>query len=155
MPCLLAARFMNALVCFILIWPGFAQEANAPAAPIRFRAVDVFVDSQAKALATYQVEVSVVSGEARLVGIEGGGHPAFQQPPFYDPKAIQQERVILAAFNTAGADKLPSGKTRVATLHFQTKGNRPPQYTVKLEAAATVDGGRMAVSVSLVERDGP
>ena len=131
-----------------------AQE-NAPSPqPIRFRAVDVFVDSSEKPLAAYQLEVTATDGEAKIAGIEGGEHPAFKQPPFYDPKAIQQERVILAAFNTAAADKLPTGKTRVATLHFQTKGEQPPHYTVKIETGATINGEKINVTASVTERSG-
>jgi hypothetical protein len=131
-----------------------AQDNVPSPQPVRFRALDVFVDSGDKPLAAYQLEVSAADGDTKVAGIEGGEHPAFKQPPFYDPKAIQQERVILAAFNTAAADQLPTGKTRVATLHFQTRGDQPPQYTLKLATAASVDGQQINVSASAIERNG-
>jgi len=119
---------------------------------VRFQAVDIFVDSKEVPLAAYQLAFSVKSGDARVVGVEGGEHPAFKDAPFYDPKAIQQERVIVAAFNTAASDKLPSGKTRVATIHLQILSEPPPQYALTLQAAATVDGGKIAAEVTFEER---
>ena len=71
---------------------------------------------------------------------------------FYDPKAIQHERVIIAAFNTDSGDKLPKGKTRVATIHLQITGERKPDYFVKLETAATLEGRRIAVETTYAER---
>ena len=56
------------------------------------------------ALAAYQIEFSVTNILTKIVGIEGGQHPAFREPPFYDPKAMQQERVIIAAFSTDNAE---------------------------------------------------
>ena len=84
--------------------------------------------------------------------MEGGEHPAFKDAPFYDPKAIQHERVIIAAFNTTSGDKLPKGKTRVATIHLQIAGERNPDYFVKLETAATLEGRKMVVEIRHEER---
>ena len=50
-----------------------------------FRVVDIFVDAKGKSLAAYQLEWKVASHNAKIVGIEGGDHPAFKQPPNYDP----------------------------------------------------------------------
>jgi len=119
---------------------------------VRFRAVDIFIDSKETPLAAYQLEFLVKSGDAKVVGVEGGEHPAFRDAPYYDPKAIQHERVIIAAFNTTSADKLPKGKTRVATIHLQVAGERNPDYAVKLEAAATLEGGKIVVETTYEER---
>jgi hypothetical protein len=119
---------------------------------VRFHTVDVFVDSGALPLAAYQLTFSATSGDAKIVGIEGGGHPAFKEPPYYDPKAIQRELVILAAFNTATADQLPTGKTRIATIHLQVSGSREPRYAVKPTAAAGSDGRKISVECSATER---
>jgi len=59
--------------------------------------------------------------EREIVGIEGGEHPAFREPPMYDPKAMQHERVIIAAFNTAPSDELPR-ENASATIHLEAKG---------------------------------
>ena len=84
--------------------------------------------------------------------MEGGEHPAFNDAPFYDLKAIQHERVIIAAFNTTSGDKLPKGKTRVTTIHLQTTGERNPSYAVKLRTAATLEERKIVVETTLEER---
>jgi hypothetical protein len=71
--------------------------------------VDVFVDPAGKPLAAYQLELRTTEADAQLVGIEGGEHKAFAHHPYYDPKALLEDRVVLAALD-AGKD-LPSGKT--------------------------------------------
>lgn len=134
------------LICTVLAQPGATNQ------PVRFRAVDIFIDSRETPLAAYQIEFSIKSGNARVVGIEGGEHPAFKEAPFYDPKAIQQERVIIAAFNTASADKLPKGKTRVATVHLQLSGEGASEYIVELETAATVEGRKISAEATFEER---
>lgn len=119
---------------------------------VRFQAVDVFVDSKEVPLAAYQLEFSVKNSDAKVVGVEGGEHPAFKDAPFYDLKAIQQERVIIAAFNTATADQLPKAKTRVATIHLQILGEPQPQYVLTLQAAATAEGRKIPAEVTFEER---
>ena len=54
---------------------------------VRFGSVDVFIDSGPAALAAYQFELDVTAGNVTLVGVEGGEHRAFQQAPYYDPRA--------------------------------------------------------------------
>ncbi|MEW6306002.1 MAG: hypothetical protein AB1705_21205, partial [Verrucomicrobiota bacterium] len=106
-------------------------------------------------LAAYQLEVVVERGQAKIAGIEGGESGAFKQPPYYDPKAMQQERVILAAFNTAGAEQLPTGRTRVATIHVQISGSEPPEFAVKLTTAGTINGKKVSATASWQERRAP
>ncbi len=133
----------------LMVLSAFTQE---PAAAPRFQAVDVFVDSKAQPLAAYQIEITAPKESVKIVGIEGGEHAAFREPPFYDPKAIQHERVILAAFSTSAAGKLPSGRTRVATIHVQIAGKERPQFVVKLQTSATVDGKKIATDAAVEER---
>ena len=142
--CLIVAAF------FGLAAGLFAQETATEEGRVRFCAVDIYVDSKASPLAAYQLEFTVTNGVAKIVGIEGGEHVAFHEPPFYDPKAMQHERVILAAFNTG--DQLPSGKTRVATIHLQVTNSLPLQCELKLQAAGNSAGARIAAEVSFEER---
>ena len=128
----------------------FAQEVQPSNTP-RFRAVDVFVGSKDKPLAAYQLEFTASAG-AKIVGIEGGEHAAFKEAPFYDAKAMQHERVIIGAFSTAKADKLPTGKTRVATIHLQTTGDQPLRFEVQIKTAATVDGRKISAQASAQEK---
>ena len=144
-------------------WPGLllilalavslgGQPGGLPEGSVQFRAVDVFLDSHDQSLAAYQLEFSARSGTVKIVGVEGGEHAAFKEAPFYDPLAMQQERVILAAYNTAAAAKLPSGRTRVATIHLQVNGSETPQFTVKLDTAGSVEGNRIPAEAGFVER---
>jgi hypothetical protein len=143
------------LLTLFSICPAAGLLAQQPAIEegrIRFGAVDIYVDSKSTPLAAYQLEFAATNGVAKIVGIEGGEHPGFRQPPFYDPKAIQHERVIIASFNTAAAADLPAGKTRVATIHYQTTDNQPPQFELKLQTAGNAQGNRISVRASFEER---
>jgi hypothetical protein len=138
----------------LISWPAAlcAQQSAREEGPSRFSAVDIYVDSKSAPLAAYQIEFAATNGVAKIVGIEGGESTAFHEPPFYDAKAIQHERVIIAAFSTAGADKLPSGKTRIATIHLQIVGEQAPQFELKLQVAANPDGNRISADASFEER---
>src|SRR4029079_17236793 len=93
--------------------------AAAPATDesVRFTTVDIRIDPAGKPLAAYQVEFIADASRVKLVGIEGGDHPAFTQPPYHDPPALSRNRVIVAAFN-AGKD-LPTAPFRAARLHLE------------------------------------
>ena len=116
---------------------------------VRFEAIDVFVDSKAAPLAAYQLEVASVTPGVEIVGIEGGQHPAFAEPPYYDSKAMNNNRVILAAFNTG--DNLPSGRTRVARIHVQLQGPGMKEYRTSLTASATASGEEIPASISVAK----
>jgi hypothetical protein len=87
------------------------------------------------------------------LGIEGGAHRAFQEPPYYDPVAIQHERVILAAFNTAEPSRLPSGRTRVATIHLRAPAGLTPTFVVRLETAADAGGKPISCETTFESRN--
>ena len=128
---------------------AFAQDPENPGEKISFRAVDVFVDSKDQHLAAYQVVVAFFGPDTKISGIEGGDPPAFRKPPLYDPKAIQKERVIIAAYNTGIEEELPKGKVRVATIHLHITGSKTPELTFKLVAAGTVDGVKITPTVAV------
>jgi len=123
-----------------------------PSADVHFRAIDVYVDSGSVPLAAYQLEFSVTNVPTQIVGIEGGSAKVFREPPFYDPKAMQQERVIIAAFSTESPEHLPLGKTRVATVHIESIGETRPSFELKLQAAADPAGKRTSATVSCGEK---
>ncbi len=129
-----------------------AQQTAAELGRSRFCAVDIFVDSGSTPLAAYQLRFAVTNLMAKIVGIEGGEHPAFRRPPFYDPKAIQNEVAIVASFNTAPAAELPKGKTRVATIHLRTTGTLRPQFDLKLQTAADTHGNKIDCVASFEPR---
>jgi hypothetical protein len=116
---------------------------------VRFATVDLLIDPHGSDLAAYQLEFLADPARVTLVGIEGGQHPAFKVPPYYDPKALAGNRVILAALN-AGND-LPQSKTRVATLHLQIKGDAKPSISAKLVVAANSSEKTIDADVSVSE----
>lgn len=140
---------------------GFTSTSTRPAGPaattqstqpaIRFTFVDVFVDSADAPLGAYQVELKAAHGDVRIVGIEGGEHPAFKEPPYYDPAALNGGRVILGAFSTARG--LPVGHTRVARVHVMITGAEPPEYAIKLAVAADADGRTIRAAASVRQGD--
>ncbi len=141
---MITSRLVMLLIYIVL--SGQTSEPSSHEA-VRFASVEVFVDPKGQPLAAYQVEFVADPQRVTLVGIEGGEHPAFKVPPYYDPKALTQNRVILAAFNT-GAE-LPNTRTRVATLHLQIMGSADPEYSVKIEVAGNPQGNPIPADVSL------
>ena len=131
------------VVILMLLIASFsvAQEQSATTtrtpttSDVRFQTVDVTVDPRGKPLAAYQIEFVADAARVKLVGVEGGSHAAFREPPYYDPAALSQHRVILAAFSTS-AD-LPKTATRVARLHVQVSGAGEPQWSAKLIVASS------------------
>ncbi len=126
-----------------------ARQEVAAQRAVRFASVDVMIDTKDLPLAVYQLEFSATKEIVKIVGIEGSSHEAFREAPHYDPQAIQRERVILAAFNTAAADKLPRGKVRIATIHLQITGDVEPVYQVNASVIATVDGKPIDAAVTV------
>jgi hypothetical protein len=100
--------------------------------------VEIYVDPEGTELAAYQCELRSPIVPVRLVGIEGGAHPAFHEPPFYDPEARIEERIVLAAYCTQGA--LPRMKTLLARVHVEYTGAVEPQVTIEVQVAATRGG---------------
>ncbi|MEP3482419.1 MAG: hypothetical protein ABJZ55_24470 [Fuerstiella sp.] len=127
-------------------------EIEAPldaTAGIRFEAVDVFIDSGDRALAAWQLELQSTVNSIEIVGIEGGQHAAFSEPAYYDPKAMNGNRVVLAAFSTA--KDLPRGKTRVARIHVQCEGRNVMEYRTSLIVAADSAGKEIQAQMTLTK----
>ncbi len=147
---------MKKLRLIIAIFLAASGLAQTPAPnPVRFKAVDIFVDSGGKTLAAYQLEFKARNSGVRIVGVEGGEHPAFRDAPYYDLKAIQHERVIIAAFSTEAADKLPKGRTRVATIHVQSVAGDNAGYELKLTVSADESGKKFEAKATCEERKQP
>ncbi|MEE8153811.1 MAG: hypothetical protein V3T53_02500 [Phycisphaerales bacterium] len=120
---------------------------------VRFDAIDVYVQTGDEPLAAYQLDLLAAKGDVTIVGIEGGEPVVFTAPPYYDPVAIQNDRVIIAYFSTAAADALPRGKVRIATIHVQIVGDVQPEYDAKITVAATIDG--KPIGAELILETGP
>ncbi len=136
------------LLTALLTTAAFAQRGDDAPPGVRFEYIDVYIDSGDAPLAAYQFELTDAAGSIKIVGIEGGEHEAFATPPYYDPKALKNNRVIIAALSTA--DALPTGKTRVATVHVQVEVDVIPEIAINLEAAGDVQGKELDAEVTFV-----
>lgn len=128
---------------------GRQPDAEYPTEPpkVRFAPVHIYADSGERGLAAFQFELRAVAGEVEIVGVEGGEHAVFEQPGYYDPAALANDRIIIAAFNTGG--DLPTGRTRIATIHLQITGDVEPKYEVELTVAADADGQEIPAEITI------
>src|SRR5690606_29543163 len=98
--------------------------------------------------------VEVIADGAKLVGVEGGEHAAFKAPPYYDPRALQHHRVILAAFSTSAALPAAEGSPlRIARLHWMIEESTTPRFKLQAIVTADADGMTIEAAVSLREGD--
>lgn len=146
-----AGAAIRALLVMILLAPGLGARRveDRPQPRPRFMWIDVYVDAKDQPLAAYQFELAAKGDRLKIVGIEGGEHAAFVEPPHYDPAAMQNDRIIVAAFNTG--DDVPQGRSRVARLHVQVTGEGGPDYAVWLRAAAAPDGKRIPATITTMQ----
>ena len=128
------------ITTILLALPLFAQdpaaesEAAAGKNSVCFSSLYITLDPQGHDLAAYQLELQTTRGQVKIVGLEGSNHPAYLQPPYYDARALMQDRIIIAAFSTD--TELPSSACCVTTLHLQILGTTPPEFNIKLIVAA-------------------
>jgi hypothetical protein len=145
---MLIAPALVAAVVLAQTREGTADTSTA----VRFGHVDVYIDAGDGALAAYQCDIAATAGDVTLVGIEGGDHAAFKEPPYYDPKALGRKHVILGAFST-GSD-VPRGRTRVARLMVQITGATKPVYEAKIQVAASPDGKPTPATIFVSDPEG-
>lgn len=155
-----------AVACLIvtLLAPRTGKGSRPAEPSVRFAPVHIYLDSGDTPLAAYQFElvcsVPVRTSQegnppkadhykpaVKIVGVEGGDHPAFNNAPYYDPAALANNRIIIAAFTTS-AD-LPEGRTRIATIHLQVPGDAEPEYELKLAVAADANGREFPAELTL------
>jgi len=145
------------LTSIFLIVPVLArqseQDIQTAQPKVRFAPLHIYLDSSNKLLAAYQFELKAAAGKpapakagVKIVGVEGGEHKAFKEAPYYDPAALANDRIIIAAFNT-GRD-LPKGRTRIATIHLQIIGHAEPDYELKLTVAADADAKEIPAKIT-------
>jgi len=142
---------IRSLVLFGLLIAGLAQ---AEQEAIRFATVDVYLQSDAP-VAAWQFECSDRRGLMQVVGVERGESPAYQRAPYYDREAVRlgkAERIIVADYSLASATELPSGRTRIATLHLMLSGEDAPDLNAMLIIASDSAGQAIEASIDLVLR---
>ncbi len=113
---------------------------------VRFAPLHIYLDSGNQPLAAFQFELKAAAGQIKIVGVEGGQHKAFKEAPYYDPAALANDRIIIAAFNTGR--ELPKGRTRIVTIHLQIIGDAEPDYELKLTVAADADAKEIPAKIS-------
>jgi hypothetical protein len=138
------------LMSISIIVPVLAQQSEQDITTVqprvRFAPLHIFLDSGSRSLAAFQFELKAVAGQIKIVGVEGGQHAAFKEAPYYDPAALANDRIIIAAFNTGR--ELPKGRTRIATIHLQIIGDAEPDYELKLTVAADADAKEIPAKIT-------
>ena len=136
---------MRTVVGIVLL----ALASLSAAAEPRFVALDVVLDA-AEPVAAWQFELSDRNQTMTVVGVENGDSPAFDDAPYYDRDAVADgsaDRIIVADFSL-DADRLPSGRIRIATIHVMLEGGKP-DFALTLINATTRDGRRIDATVAL------
>jgi hypothetical protein len=113
---------------------------------LRFVAVEIYAETNGRALAAWQIEVDCDPAKAKIVGVEGSG----EKPPYYDPAALQGGRIILASFTTEPHP--PAGRVLIARVHLQETSRT--DYSVKLMAAASPGGERFEPKFEVIRAGG-
>jgi hypothetical protein len=138
------------LMSISVIVPVLAQQSEQDITTVKpkvlFAPLHIYLDSGNKSLAAYQFELKAAAGQIKIVGVEGGQHKAFKDAPYYDPAALANDRIIIAAFNTGS--ELPTGRTRIATIHLQIIGEAEPDYEIKLTVAADADAKEIPAEIT-------
>jgi len=127
------------------------QESSAVEPKVRFAPLHIYLDTGNRPLAAFQFELKAAAGQIKIVGVEGGQHKAFKEAPYYDPAALANDRIIIAAFNTS--HDLPKGRTRIATIHLQITGDVEPEYELNLTVAADADGKELPAKIGFERGD--
>ena len=136
------ARVWLALLALTCASAGVAQPDEAISS--RFVPVGVYLESP-EPVAAWQFELADGAGVTKVVGIEGGGHPAYPRTPYYDRDA---DRVVVADYSLAEEDALPRVRVRLATLHLMLEGD--PDFALRLVTATTAAGRRIDASVTFI-----
>jgi len=140
-----------ASLAIALLYAEVGQAGRVIGPKVRFAPLHIYLDSGNRPLAAYQFELKATAGQIKIVGVESGQHKAFKEAPYYDPAALANDRIIIAAFNTGR--ELPKGRTRIATIHLQITGDIEPEYGLNLTVAADADGKEIPANIDLKRGD--
>ena len=150
----MTVRRSKLLLCLVL-W-ACAGLSHADETRVRFAALDIFLES-AEPVAAWQFELSEAGGRMRVVGVENGDSPAFAKAPYFDRKAVgddRADRIIVADFTLRPEAELPVGKVRIATVHVRLTGDSGPEYVLRLVAAGNPRGEPVPASIHLNTQSG-
>lgn len=144
------------LIAPLLVAVGLVAAAPVAAQQVRFATIDVYLDTAAP-LAAWQFELTEANGLMTVVGIENGQSRAFGDAPYYDLDAVNRggaDRIVVADFSLADESSLPSGTTRIATVHVELRGSVEPDYRLRLIAAGDAAGRAIEAAISLKAENG-
>lgn len=122
---------------------------------IRFAAIDVYLHTS-EPVAAWQFELSDRQGTMKIVGVENGESAAYLRAPYYDREAVrlgEADRIVIADYSLAEIENLPTGRTRIATVHLLL-GADDAGLEADLITATTHDGQVIDASISLDVRTG-
>lgn len=114
-----------------------------------FSTVAVILDTERTALGAYEIDLQFDDERVLLVGVEAGTD--FTVPPVYDPKALQGDRIVLAAMDLHA--QTARDRVHVATLHVEhprTLELRPRALRI---VAADADGRRIHATLTAPDRE--
>ena len=138
------------IISLILICSTCPSQAFAENDSVRFAAMDIYLHS-VEPIAAWQFELNDRHGLMKVVGVERGESPAYTRAPYYDREAVrldEADRIVVADYSLADVDELPSGRTRIATLHLILGGSDDTDFNLLLITATTFDGHATDASAS-------
>lgn len=147
---------MKHLVAIVIAALSVTGGNAAAADTVTFATLDVYIDSP-RPFAAWQFRLSDRNHAMTIVGVENGDSDAFPDAPWYDRDAVADgtaDRLIVADFSLVGEVRLPSGRTRVATLHVMLDAERAPDYQLELVTVTSADGSSSNATASLVAGKG-
>ncbi len=138
--------------------PGSGLPPGAIQTQTTFATIKITIDPLGKPLGAYQFQLTSPDASFKVLGVEGGGHPAFDhgRPPYFDPvvREAGADRLILAeyALPRLDAEQLPSEPVliaRVAVLFDQPiDADEPPAINLLLTTAGDADGNKIQANLS-------
>ena len=122
-----------------------------------FATIDITIDPLDKPLGAYQFELTSPDASFKVLGVEGGGHPAFDhgRPPYFDPvvREAGADRLILAeyALPQFDAEELPDAPVLIAKVAVLFErpidANEPPTIELTLTTAGDADGNKIQANL--------
>lgn len=144
------------IVSLILMGSCCLGQAFAEDDSVRFSAMDIYLTS-AEPVAAWQFELNDHHGLMKVVGVEKGESAAYARVPYYDREAVrlgEADRIVVADYSLADVARLPSDRTRIATVHLMLSGDDDADFNLFLITATTYDGLATDASISFEVQTG-
>ena len=142
------SRWLALTLAVVLVACGCLDRSSEVLEP-PFQVWDLYIEVQHPPLSAWQLDLAATGEPLQIVGVEGGDHAGFHDPPFYDPTALAGGHLVLASFDTGGG--LPVGEHRVATLHVR-RIEGPDGIQLSLPVAAGPAGQAISARATLRAR---